>query len=155
MSNDLGDETHFENFEGETQASRHRLDCDTRFPKMIKVYSRVMRYIVEKALTKAQQLLEANPLLHSDEVMHMAAGVPHPLMGHATDVQMDAVREEFRGADTPEPVHLISQGGVTIQPDPPTEGVKGTITVSETDGKTSATVNVESPKKSTKKTKEK
>ncbi|MGZ3349635.1 MAG: hypothetical protein ACXU89_11890, partial [Xanthobacteraceae bacterium] len=52
--NDLGDFTHYENFEGETQASRHRLDCDTRFPKMIKVYSRVMRFIVEKALSKAK-----------------------------------------------------------------------------------------------------
>lgn len=54
--NDLGDATHFENFEGETQASKHRLDCDTRFPKMIKVYSRVMRFIVEKALTKARHV---------------------------------------------------------------------------------------------------
>lgn len=52
--NDLGDATHFENFEGETQASKHRLDCDTRFPKMIRVYSRVMRFIVEKALSKAK-----------------------------------------------------------------------------------------------------
>lgn len=52
--NDLGDFSHYENFEGETQASRHRLDCDTRFPKMIKVYSRVMRFIVDKALSKAK-----------------------------------------------------------------------------------------------------
>jgi len=54
--NDLGDATHYENFEGETQASRHRLDCDTRFPKMIKVYSRVMRFVVDKALTKAKHV---------------------------------------------------------------------------------------------------
>lgn len=51
--NDLGDFTHYENFEGETQASKHRLDFDSRFPKMIKVYSRIMRYIIEKALEKA------------------------------------------------------------------------------------------------------
>ena len=51
--NDLGDFTHYENFEGETQASKHRLDFDSRFPKMIKVYSRIMRYVVEKALEKA------------------------------------------------------------------------------------------------------
>jgi hypothetical protein len=54
--NDLGDATHYENFEGETQASKHRLDCDTRFPKMIKVYSRVMRFIVDKALMKARHV---------------------------------------------------------------------------------------------------
>jgi len=52
--NDVGDFTHYENFSGTTEASGHALDYDTRFPKMIKVYSRVMRFIVEKALTKAQ-----------------------------------------------------------------------------------------------------
>jgi len=51
--NDLGDFTHYENMKGETEASGHKLDYDGRFPKMIKVYSRVMRWIVDKALTKA------------------------------------------------------------------------------------------------------
>jgi hypothetical protein len=54
--NDLGDFTHYENFKAETEASGHRLDADGRFPKMIKVYSRVMRWIVDKALTKAQRV---------------------------------------------------------------------------------------------------
>jgi hypothetical protein len=54
--NDLGDFTHYENFRAETEASGHRLDADGRFPKMIKVYSRVMRWIVEKALEKAQHV---------------------------------------------------------------------------------------------------
>ena len=54
--NDLGDFTHYENFAGTTEASGHALDLDTRFPKMIVVYSRVMRFIVEKALTKAQHV---------------------------------------------------------------------------------------------------
>jgi hypothetical protein len=52
--NDLGDFTHYENFTGTTEASGHALDLDTRFPKMIKVYSRLMRFIVEKALSKAK-----------------------------------------------------------------------------------------------------
>lgn len=52
--NDLGDFTHYENFSATTEASGHPLDFDTRFPKMIKVYSRVMRFIVEKALEKAR-----------------------------------------------------------------------------------------------------
>ncbi len=52
--NDLGDFTHIENMKGETEASGHKLDYDGRFPKMIKVYSRVMRFIVEKALAKAK-----------------------------------------------------------------------------------------------------
>lgn len=51
--NDLGDFTHYENFSATTEASGHALDFDSRFPKMIHVYSRVMRFIVERALTKA------------------------------------------------------------------------------------------------------
>jgi hypothetical protein len=54
--NDLGDFTHYENFTATTEASGHALDYDSRFPKMIKVYSRVMRFIVEKALTKAKHV---------------------------------------------------------------------------------------------------
>lgn len=54
--NDLGDFTHSENFSGTTEASGHALDCDGRFPKMIRVYSAVMRTIVETALTKAQHV---------------------------------------------------------------------------------------------------
>lgn len=50
---DMGDATHYENFSATTEASGHALDFDTRFPKMIKVYSRVMRFIVDKVLEKA------------------------------------------------------------------------------------------------------
>jgi hypothetical protein len=54
--NDLGDFTHYENFSGTTEASGHPLDFDSRFPKMIKSYARVMRFIVEKCLTKCRIL---------------------------------------------------------------------------------------------------
>lgn len=50
--NDLGDFTHYENFKQETEASGHRLDGDGRFPRMIEVYVRVMRFVIEKALEK-------------------------------------------------------------------------------------------------------
>jgi hypothetical protein len=52
--NDLGDFTHYENMQGETEHSGNKLDYDGRFPKMIDVYSRVMRTIVDLALTKAE-----------------------------------------------------------------------------------------------------
>jgi hypothetical protein len=52
--NDLGDFTHYENFTGTTEGSGHPLDFDSRFPKMIRVYVRTMRFIVEKALSKAR-----------------------------------------------------------------------------------------------------
>jgi len=51
---DLGDFTHYENMAGVTEASGHPLDFDGRFPKMVEVYGRLMRYIVDKALEKAQ-----------------------------------------------------------------------------------------------------
>lgn len=54
--NDLGDSTHYSNFPGISLKSGHSYDLDTRFPKMIRVYSRVMRAIVDRALTKAQHV---------------------------------------------------------------------------------------------------
>jgi hypothetical protein len=54
--NDLGDMTHYENFSATTEASGHALDFDSRFPKMIRAYSYVMRAIIEKALSKAKHV---------------------------------------------------------------------------------------------------
>lgn len=117
----------------------------------------------QEAQSKAEQLLEQHPTAHGDEVMHMASGLSHPLQGgHAEAAQMAAVREEFRGADASgfaAPVKFGSQGGVIVTPNPlPTENLKGTFTVSETDAEVSATVNIEPPpkpehKKSSKRTK--
>jgi hypothetical protein len=52
--NDLGDATHFETFKAETEASGHSLDQDTRYWKMIRAYIRITRFIVERALSKAE-----------------------------------------------------------------------------------------------------
>lgn len=54
--NDLGDFTHYENFSATTEASGHALDFDSRFPKMVKAYARIMRFIVDKTLTKAKHV---------------------------------------------------------------------------------------------------
>lgn len=53
---DVGDFTHYENMVGVTEASGHALDFDGRFPKMIEVYARLMRFIVDKALSKAHNV---------------------------------------------------------------------------------------------------
>lgn len=50
--NDLGDFTHYENFKAETERGGHKLDVDTRFPKMIQIYTRFWRSVIEMALTK-------------------------------------------------------------------------------------------------------
>jgi hypothetical protein len=52
--NDLGDGTHYDNMAAVTAASGHALDADGRLPKMIRAYSRIMRFVVERALTKAR-----------------------------------------------------------------------------------------------------
>jgi hypothetical protein len=52
--NDLGDATHYETFKGETEASGHALDYDTRYWKMIRAYIRITRFIIERALAKAE-----------------------------------------------------------------------------------------------------
>jgi hypothetical protein len=54
--NDLGDCTHYENMKAETEASGHKMDHDGRFPKMIAVYSRVMRFFVDRCLTRFQHV---------------------------------------------------------------------------------------------------
>lgn len=54
--NDLGDATHYDNLTATTAASGYPLDADGRHPKMLRVYSRTMRFIVDKALTKARFL---------------------------------------------------------------------------------------------------
>jgi hypothetical protein len=54
--NDLGDGTHYDNFTATTAASGHALDADGRHPMMLRVYSRTMRFIVDKALEKAQHV---------------------------------------------------------------------------------------------------
>ena len=53
--NDLGDFSHYQNFKALSE-SGHQFDFDTRFPKMIYVIVRVMRFIIEKCLTKANHV---------------------------------------------------------------------------------------------------
>lgn len=51
--NDLGDATHYQNFSAISE-SGHSFDIDGRLPKMLRVYSRTMRFIIDRALTKAK-----------------------------------------------------------------------------------------------------
>lgn len=53
--NDLGDSTHFENTEKQTSGSRHSLDGE-RPRLMIRAISRIMRFLVDLALTKARSV---------------------------------------------------------------------------------------------------
>lgn len=50
---DLGDMSHYQDFTAKSE-SGHDFDYDSRYPKMIEVCARVMRTIVDKALSKFQ-----------------------------------------------------------------------------------------------------
>lgn len=87
--NDLGDFTHYENFTGTTEASGHQLDFDSRFPKMIRAYVRIMRFIIERALTKCQHLdVIINQGNHSRTNDIWAAVVLEALYGHTGRVHV-------------------------------------------------------------------
>lgn len=141
--------THRENLGA---AAKAVVDHGEAFNHFDRVVQRLYRERQE-AQSKAEQILEANPLLHGDQVMHIASGTPHPLTpqafaGHAENAQMAAVREEFKGVDDSglEAVFLDSPNVPEIDRVP--EG-QSTVTMSATD----ASAPTESPKKSTKKKK--
>lgn len=52
--NDLGDGTHYENMQAETEASGHPMGYDGRYPSMVKVYVDMIQYAIEYAQTKAK-----------------------------------------------------------------------------------------------------
>ena len=87
--------THRENLGAAAQAVVNSGVASTPFEKAV---LRIYRADAE-AKSEADKILEENPTLHGDEVMHIASGTPHPLAGHAENAQLAAVREEFRGVD--------------------------------------------------------
>ncbi len=72
--NDLGDMTHRENRAGETTHSRNKLDCSGTYDQMFRTYSRVMRFIVDKALTKAQTVDFIGNKGNHDDINQVAMG---------------------------------------------------------------------------------
>lgn len=56
LVNELGDFEHFDSLTPETPAHRHVLDADSRFQKMIQVSVRILRRVIEHALTKHERV---------------------------------------------------------------------------------------------------
>lgn len=54
--NQLGDFLHFDSLTPETPAHRHVLDADSRYQKVVMVAVRILRRIIEKALTKHKRV---------------------------------------------------------------------------------------------------
>ena len=52
----LGDFLHYDSFESVTPKSRNQLDSDTRYPLVVRVGARTVRYAIEKALRKHKRV---------------------------------------------------------------------------------------------------
>ena len=107
--NDLGDATHYSNMAGQTSASGHQLDYDGRYPKMLRVYSRIMRFIVDKALEKAKFIdVIINQGNHSRENDFWMAELLRVAYGHTGRVNVldnDSVFIPYRMGKTLVMVH--------------------------------------------------
>jgi hypothetical protein len=102
--NDLGDMTHAENVKAETEHSGHRLDVDGPMPNMIRVYSKVMRYIVDKALTKADTVdvivNQGNHSRSNDFWMVELLNVAYSASGRVNVLNNDSVFIGYRMGNT-------------------------------------------------------
>jgi hypothetical protein len=107
--NDLGDATHYDNLTATTAASGHALDADGRHPKMLRVYSRTMRYIVDKVLTKAKHvdvlINQGNHSRINDFWMRELLTVAYGGSGRVTVLDNDSVFIPYRMGRTLVMVH--------------------------------------------------
>jgi hypothetical protein len=63
----LGDYFHADNFEGVTSRSKHTLDVDGRFAKMIAVGVKIMRQMIESALARHEKVRVINAIGNHDD----------------------------------------------------------------------------------------
>lgn len=107
--NDLGDATHYDNITATTAASGHPLDADGRHPKMLRVYSRTMRFIVDKALEKAKHvdviINQGNHSRVNDFWMRELLDVAYSHTGRVTVLNNDSVFIPYRMGNTLVMVH--------------------------------------------------
>lgn len=101
---DCGDGTHYETFKAETEASGHVLDFDSRYPRMVRVYSRVMRFIIDRALTKAQTvdviINQGNHSRSNDVWMAEVLRVAYGATGRVNVLDNDSVFVAYRMGKT-------------------------------------------------------
>lgn len=56
LLNFLGDFFHYDSFQAVTPTNRHLLDADSRYPKMLQVGTRLIRWIIDRALRRHKQV---------------------------------------------------------------------------------------------------
>jgi hypothetical protein len=107
--NDLGDATHYDNLTATTAASGHPLDADGRHPKMLRVYSKIMRFIVDRVLTKARfvdvLINQGNHSRINDFWMRELLTVAYGHTGRVTALDNDSVFIPYRMGNTLVMVH--------------------------------------------------
>jgi hypothetical protein len=107
--NDLGDASHYDNLAAVTSASGHPLDADGRHHKMLRVYSRTMRFIVDRALTKAKfvdvLINQGNHSRINDSWMREVLEVAYTHTGRVNVLDNDSVFISYRMGNTLVMVH--------------------------------------------------
>jgi hypothetical protein len=107
--NDLGDASHYDNLAAVTSASGHPLDADGRHHKMLRVYSRTMRFIVDRALTKAKfvdvLINQGNHSRINDFWMREVLEVAYTHTGRVNVLDNDSVFISYRMGNTLVMVH--------------------------------------------------
>jgi hypothetical protein len=91
----LGDFYHMDDSRNVTPASGNRLDVDSRFPKVIRTGIRVMRYVIDRALTKHQTVRVRNTAGNHDP--HASVTLTEALIGYYHDEPRVVIE------DTPRP----------------------------------------------------
>jgi hypothetical protein len=102
----LGDFFHADNLEGITSRSGHKLDMDTRLPKVIRVGVSAIRQCIETALTRHETVEVVNAIGNHDDVLSMALSIM------LANVYEDEPRVIIH--DAPTKRHYVRHGKVLI-----------------------------------------
>lgn len=102
----LGDWFHADNLDGVTSRSGHRLDMDSRFAKMARIGVKIMRTMIETALTKHKRVRVINAVGNHDDTTSMMLSICLAnVYEHEPRVIVDT---------NPGPCHYIRHGAVLV-----------------------------------------
>lgn len=102
----LGDWFHADNLEGVTSRSGHRLDMDSRFAKMARVGVKIMRTMIETALTKHKRVRVINAIGNHDDTTSMMLSI---CLANVYEHEPRVIVDTHPG-----PCHYIRHGAVLV-----------------------------------------
>lgn len=102
----LGDWYHADNLEGVTTRSGHRLDMDSRYAKMARTGVRIMRTMIETALTKHKRVRVINAVGNHDDTGSLMLSI---CLAHIYENEPRVIVDT-----TPAPCHYIRHGATLV-----------------------------------------